>query len=481
MKKDSFQKNFAFQIFYQFIIIVIPLIISPYLTRILGSTQLGIYTYNYTIAYYFVVVSMLGINKYGQRIISTAKDQYELRKNFWSLFTLHAIISLFCTIIYLCVIFLINDEIYIFLALGMFVISNLFDITWLFYGLENFKTVVIRNAIIKILECILIFTLVKCERDILVYTLIKSGCSLLSQVILIPYAIKNITPCKFSLSEMTTHLKPMIVFGIFVMASLLYTVFDKTLIGIFCSKEDVAFYEYANKIVELPKVFAMVIGTVFFPKACINASTQNSSEIRKKYFLICLHFTYFICIGAMFGLFVLSKDLSVLYYGTGFEKSGEIMQILIPIALLISFSNVIENIFLIPYKMDKKLAISILLGALINVILSSILIYYIGVIGAVLGTIVSEFIKVLLQLFFARKMIPFKLIITTITPYLISGILMFGLLIIINRYIELSIINFIIEVLIGLIVYILVIFIYLFVISKDKKTYREFISKKIRR
>ena len=88
MKSDGLKKNLFFQFSYQFIVLVVPLIMAPYLTRTLGKEAIGIYSYTYSIAYYFVLVCMLGIVKHGQRIIASVKDDpIQLRKTFWSLFT----------------------------------------------------------------------------------------------------------------------------------------------------------------------------------------------------------------------------------------------------------------------------------------------------------------------------------------------------------------------------------------------------------
>ena len=70
MQKQSLSKNLIFQFLYQGLILVIPLIISPYLTRVLHETALGVYSYTNSIAYYFVLLAMLGISRHGQRIIS---------------------------------------------------------------------------------------------------------------------------------------------------------------------------------------------------------------------------------------------------------------------------------------------------------------------------------------------------------------------------------------------------------------------------
>lgn len=76
--------------------------------------------------------------------------------------------------------------------------SAIFDITWLFYGLENFKSVVIKNALIKIFECICVFIFVKQPNDLGIYAFINATSILIGQAIMIPQAVKAVRPIKFT-------------------------------------------------------------------------------------------------------------------------------------------------------------------------------------------------------------------------------------------------------------------------------------------
>lgn len=160
-KSDSAKKNIIFQTMYQFLILGVPLIIAPYLTRVLGSNSIGIYSYTYSIAYYFVVFAMLGINKHGQRIIAERKkDEKLLRKTFWSLFYVHFLVAIIAlTVYYIYVILICSNDIDIATIQGIYVASAAIDITWFFYGLEKFQSIVIRNSLVKIVECIAFFYL----------------------------------------------------------------------------------------------------------------------------------------------------------------------------------------------------------------------------------------------------------------------------------------------------------------------------------
>ncbi len=177
LKKDSLTKNFVFQFLYQVVAMVIPLVLSPYLTRTLQETSLGIYSYVNSIAYYFVVFANLGISRHGQRIIAQNRDnEIRLRKSFWSLFAIHTIISVLTTFVYIVfiLVFVKQDRVVYYIEI-LYVLSALFDITWLFYGLENFKSVVIKNLVIKIVQCCMIFVLVHDVSDLGIYTFICAG------------------------------------------------------------------------------------------------------------------------------------------------------------------------------------------------------------------------------------------------------------------------------------------------------------------
>ena len=52
---SSIKKNLAYQMIYEILIIILPFITSPYIARVIGAEGLGVYSYSYSIAYYFVL------------------------------------------------------------------------------------------------------------------------------------------------------------------------------------------------------------------------------------------------------------------------------------------------------------------------------------------------------------------------------------------------------------------------------------------
>src|SRR5699024_10108554 len=124
---------------------------------------------------------------------------------------------------------------------GLYVISAIFDISWFYFGIEKFKTTVIRNVIVKLLNLALIFVFVREQGDLNIYCLIMAGCILVSQLLLwLP--LKNyVRFTRPQLKEIVHHVKPMLVLFIPAVAISLYKYMDKIMLGLLSDTAQVGF------------------------------------------------------------------------------------------------------------------------------------------------------------------------------------------------------------------------------------------------
>ena len=129
----SIKKNYIYNVLYQALLVIIPLITIPYLSRILGPSGIGTISFSESIVSYFVLFANLGINIYGQREISYTQDDKKRRSiTFYNVFITKLIVSLTVLIIYAICYFTILYNI-IYLILSVQIISVIFDITWFFF------------------------------------------------------------------------------------------------------------------------------------------------------------------------------------------------------------------------------------------------------------------------------------------------------------------------------------------------------------
>ena len=440
---DSVKKNLSFQFIYQVLILVLPLVLAPYLTRTLGDTALGVYSYSYSIGQIFVVLANLGISKYGQRIIAEKKGNViELRKVYWSLFTVHAVVSAFVFAAYMVFAFACggNDRV-VFLLQGFYVLSAFFDITWFYYGIEKFNGVVIRNTIVKAAEFVLIFLFVKSPDDLWKYTLIMALSILLGMVVLLPPTFKYVKPIRFSFADCKMQISPLMVLFIASVATLLFTFFDKTLLGI---------------------------------RACVFISRNELSEA-KKYRTFSLLFIYFISFASIFGLLSVGDLFVNIYYGESFLECVGIINMLSSTILIVALADVVRTQILIPMHKDKEYMIITIISAVLNVAVSMLLLGPLGVYGVVIGSILSETISLVLISLICRKQIDWKEAFVLAVPFVIIGIAMYFSVRLVTLFISDSLFTLLIEVLVGAFVYISLSAVYLLFIYKDKETIRNII------
>ena len=151
MKTESLKANFIYQSFYRILTLIMPLITSPYISRVLGAEGIGIYSYSYSIVTYFLLVAKLGIENYGNRSIAAVRDDpKKLSQTFSDIYSLHVIVSVIVLIAYYIYCGTVSTNRTIFYIQSIYLIAQIFDINWFYFGIEKFKKLMRNNE--KIIE-----------------------------------------------------------------------------------------------------------------------------------------------------------------------------------------------------------------------------------------------------------------------------------------------------------------------------------------
>ena len=443
-------KNFLLNIVYQLFTFIIPLITIPYISRILGVEKIGIYSYTYSIVYYFILAAMLGINNYGSReIAKTTNNKSLMSKKFLEIYYLQLIMSLIMIILYSSIVLLFDFKYKsIMFIQGIYLISCAFDINWLFFGLERFKITISRNIIIKIISLFLIFILIKSPDDLYLYTFIMASATLISQLYLWIYVKKIIEYKKVKIKGVFSHFRQCLVLFIPVVAYSIYRVMDKTMIGLLSSVVELGFYENAEKIINIPMALVTALGTVMMP---------HMSKINDKEFENNIVYSFKLCFFLLFpisiGLLIVANDFSITFFGESFSKSAIIIRALIATIIFGGITNIIRTNYLIPKSKDKIYVTSTILGAIINLVLNLIFIYRLGSLGACIGTVVTEFVIMIYQVINTKNNINYKNIARELLPFLYRTLIMGALIIIVGFFIDNSIIKLICQIITGVMIY----------------------------
>lgn len=410
------KKNLFYNIIYQLLIVLLPMIVSPYISRVLGATQIGQYSYSNTIVNYFVLFAMLGINNYGNRQIAMSKyDQYELRTSFWNIYFVQLFMSAVCVLGY--IVYLMSSlciNLGLALAQSLTLLSAVLDVNWLFFGLEKFKLTVSRNMVIKITSTVLIFLFVKNQDDVIIYAVIQCGALLLSNLYIWIIALKEVPFIKPNLQDMIFHLKPIMIYFIPVIAVSLYKYMDKIMIQLLSNSDELGYYDNCEKLIVIVSGLVNALGTVMLPRTSTLVGEGKYKEA-EGLLSISIRSVTIGSIAITSGIIAIADTFAPVFWGKDFSECGVLLIVLALTIFPNSIGCVIRTQYLIPYKKDKVYIISVFSGAIVNIIFNSILIPKYGAVGAAVGTICAEMVVMIYQKIMAEKSvkISFKGIIPT--------------------------------------------------------------------
>lgn len=455
----SITKNYLYNLIYQILLIIIPIITTPYVSRVLGADGVGKFSFSNSIVSYFVIFASLGFGYYAQREIAKYQDNKKKQSEiFWEIIIVRSVSVLTALIVYFTVIVLgvfKEDYTLLMIILSINILAVAFDISFLFAGNEDFSKTVFTNTLVRILNVIAIFVFVKDRNDLWKYVLITALTLLIANASLALYA-KNFL-CKIEIKNLKPirHIKPAVILFLPTIAVSVYAYLDKTMIGVITGSDfENGFYEQAEKIVKMVMTVVTSLGTVMIPRNANAFERKDMDAIRRNIYRS-VRFVLLLGIPMMIGLIAVSDNMVPWFLGDGYYKSANIIKILSVLILAIGLNNVFGLQYLIPAGEDKKFTISVTCGAITNFLLNLVFIRLFKSYGAAIATIAAETVVAIIMFCFIRKNVPLREILKSSIKYLISGIIMFVPCFILGRILEPSIINTFIVVFTGAVVYLI--------------------------
>lgn len=422
----SITKNYIYNLIYQILIILMPIITTPYLARTLGAESTGIYSYTISIVTYFILFGSLGLAMYGQREIAFLQDDVKKRsKVFYELLLLRFVTMAISMLIFYFTYGRSGDYSVYYKILLIEMLANSLDISWFFQGIENFKKTAIRNIVIKLISVTCIFIFIKTPSDISKYLLIYVLTTLLGNVSLWIDIKKYIVKVPFKDLEILKQIRPTLTLFIPQIAIQIYTVLDRTMIGaITGNMSEVGFYEQSQKVVKILLTIITSLGTVMMPRIAKCYIDGDVAQI-KAYMHKTFKFVYMLAFPLVLGLIAVADRFVPLFFGQGYDEVKILMKVLSLIILFIGMSNVIGSQYLISTKKQTQFTISVVCGAIVNLIFNFILIKSHQALGAVIATVIAECTVTLVQLYFIRDKFNILEIFKLSKNYLISSLIMF--------------------------------------------------------
>lgn len=435
-KADSILKNQIFNFSMQILNIIFPLIAIPYTTRLFGPDILGEVNYANSIVQYFMIIAIAGIPTYATREIARNRDDNNaLRKTFREITLLQVIFTIISLIIYLALIFSIKSlrsNIYIYLFLGIQIISNAFNYIWFIQGIEKYRYAAMATFCSKFINIVLIFMLLKQREDYNIYafiigitTFINIFINMITSLNLLK-SFKVTNKIKIKNENIKIHVYSILVFFLSDVAVKVYTAMDQTMLGILDSKEAVGYYSMSIRLVKVLLSFVTSLAVVMVPRIS-NSIKNNRTDNVKRYIGMSINLVYLIAIPTIFGILAIGEEVVTIYLGEEFLQSIGIFKLVSINLIIIGLSNVFGMQVMIPYGKEKKFTVILFAAAIVNFVVNLMLIPKLSYFGATYATIFAELLVTVWMYFEVRKLVgdipeifkPWKMLVPSMVFYLV--------------------------------------------------------------
>ena len=478
MKQKSLIKNAMYNFLYTGLNLLFPLIISPYISRTLGASNLGEVNFATSIISWFLLFATFGTATYGVREVARQRDNKEkLNKLFSEIVVINGVLSLIVTVIYFILVVNIDQfsqELLLYLIMSLSIILNMFAIDWFYQGIEEYKYITIRSAIFKVISLVAILMFVRREDHYVIYGLISVLATSLSGILNFVYSRKFV---RFSFKKINPfrHIKSLNVFFINTLIISTYTNLDQTLLGFFVNTKSVAFMNRSKAVINLAISVSTAISNVTLPRASyyINTNKEKFDDLLK----IIPKFILWITIPMTVGVAVLAPNIMFLLGGEEFIEAAVLLQVISLTIVFAPLSGYLQNQILVPTGNEKFGLYAAIFSSIVSLALNFILIPAIGYLGAGFTVVIAELIAVTSRYYIVRYRLGYSTVNfwdKSTVLYLISALLMGGIVLFIRNSIENTFISLVVGVIIGAAIYFIVLLFYkesvmMLILSKIKK------------
>ncbi|WP_432205338.1 flippase (plasmid) [Cetobacterium somerae] len=420
----SLSKNYVLNVIMTITGVLFPMITFPYISRVLMPEYIGKVTFAQSIIFYFTTLSLLGIPIYGTRELS--KEKQNLTK-FKQLLTELIVIGILGSLISFVIIFIginfnskLNEMKEILYIFSLQVIFSFLNLDYLFIVLEKHKRRALRALFIRIISIILMFIFVKTYKDYKVYVLILVIPEILMRLLDF-ISIKEYLNFKVNLN-LKKHIKSLSILFISTLSVSLYVSLDSTMLGVIIGDSSVGLYASASKMSKVLIPLIIALETVIAPQLIYNIKENNKQKIFEKIDMF-LDFNFILGIQFIFILFLLSKDVILLFSGEKFLSASTAMQIMLPVIFFIPVGSFMSGKILISHNLEKLSLKFNLIGMLSNASLNYLLIPKYGILGAGFATMFTEGLMCILKSLRVKKIYPeYKIITKDRIKYILVGL-----------------------------------------------------------
>ena len=277
-------QNYSYMSALSLISALVGILVYPYVIRVLGAEQYGLYVFVLAIVMYFQAIIDYGFDQPAAKAIVQNKDNLAEQSRIVSSVLAAKILLLTIAALIAAVVILtipiLRTNVLLFGLIALQPISTIFFPTWYFQGIKDMRAVTIITLCMRLLQIPFIFWLIRSEKDTILYAAIIGFSYLLAGIVgLIATYKRGIRIVAVSMQNVFCMFREATPF---FLTSVTGVVKERTLtalIGALCGMQEVALYDLANKLIQIPRIFTQSINAALYPEVVNNASPHRVKTI----------------------------------------------------------------------------------------------------------------------------------------------------------------------------------------------------------
>lgn len=407
------QKNIFYNVLLAVSQVLFPLLTFPYLARVLGPENIGLYNFSESYARYFALVAALGISVYGVREIAKKQsDPKVLSTTFVELFLINFIATCVLSVLYIFTIVYttkLSSNATLFYWSFLFFFFQVFVLEWFFTGINQFKYIAVRFFIIRLVFIAAIFIFIKDANDYVKYMQLQVALTFFLGIINFVYLFKfiDLKNIRFNELSLFKHLKPLLLLFLTIFSISVYLHFDTVLLGILADNESVGYYSAPLKLVKIIIAVLAAITAAMFPKMVQFYEQGEMVEFEK---MLSQSFELVVSIGipTTILVYIMAPEIIYILFGLSFEQAIIPLQITAPLILIVSLSTIFGFQILSVHSKDSAILKSAVAGMLFSLLASFLFIPKFKQTGAAYIILFTELLVLLFFIYFSSKVVQLK-------------------------------------------------------------------------
>jgi len=384
---------------------LLPLIILPFLVRILGTEKFGLIIFAQSLTTFLYVLVEFGFNLSGTREISLVrKNKQQLSEIFSAIMIIKLVLTLTTSLILYLIVnlftrFTIDAEIY-YLSFGVVIGQALFPV-WFFQGIEKMKFITLINITAKIIFTLLVFVFIRLESDYILVPLFNSLGFIVAGILGLSFCFKY-TSFKVPSLQLIKRLF-LESSNLFVsnLAASLYTSSNVFILGIFAGNTIAGIYASMEKLILAIKNLYSPLYQAIYPWLTKQEGHKKIivlEKMRPKIIFVSLLITIFILV---FGKTI----LSIVYNDNLITSYSDIFKILSFISIFSALNMLYISLYFPSVKKYKTRMNILVIGGLFNLLLSLLMVPIFGIYGTAFSVVTTElFLLILGSIYFNKSL-----------------------------------------------------------------------------